>query len=143
MYRGECAKPFLLHSFEQLRFCFVEGSINGNIFDSDIGQFVTAGNTVANGKAVLSIRPESIEMGANGDQTNIAKTRVISHVYMGTHARYKVGVGDHELEIVTDPQAIRSYSDGDEVNVRFPPEYIWVLPSEEKLVDKEPEEELL
>ena len=120
---------------------FVDGSISENTFDSGIGQFVAAESTVPDGKAILSIRPESIEMGVNGDLNNVTKAVVISHVYVGTHTRYKVGVGDYEIEIVTEPQAIRSYHDGDEVNVRFPPERIWILPGEKKMTDQAPEEE--
>lgn len=108
---------------------FIPGTWENGRFDSPIGHFASPNGVVSSGQAVLSIRPESIEMGADEQADNVVKGQIISHVYMGTHTRYKVRVNDLELQAVTEPQAIRHFQTGNEVNIRFAPEHIWVLPS--------------
>ncbi len=106
---------------------FLAGKLENGRFQSDIGEFHAEKGVVEQGQAVLSIRPESIEMGVDAENDNVVEGRILSHVYMGTHTRYKVMVKDHEFQVVTDPQAIRKFNDGDAVNLRFGPEQIWVL----------------
>ena len=79
-------------------------------------------------RGVDPLGPETIQISRDDSGRNEFDGRVLSHVYMGTYARYKVAVGDYELEVVTDPEGARVYHDGDPVRLRFPPEKIWVLP---------------
>ena len=109
---------------------FLPGRLQDGSFDSAIGQFSVPQGVVDSGEALLSIRPESIEMGAPDGAANMAKGRITSHVYMGTHTRYKVMVQDQLFQIVADPQSIRNFKEGDEVNLRFAPEKVWALPKE-------------
>ena len=67
------------------------------------------------------------------------KGRVLSNVYAGTHSRYKVLVNEYEIQVVTEPQAIRRYANGDEVTLRFPPQRIWVIPKDAKESETQPE----
>ncbi|MCP5099213.1 MAG: ABC transporter ATP-binding protein [Chloroflexi bacterium] len=108
---------------------FLPGTLENGRFQSSAGQFAVTQGAVDQGKALLSIRPESIEMGADGNSDNIAAGRIISHVYMGTHTRFKVMVNEHPFQVVSDPQSVRDFHDGDEVNLRLAPEHIWALPS--------------
>jgi ABC-type Fe3+/spermidine/putrescine transport system ATPase subunit len=107
---------------------FVPGTMKDGRFESVLGQLAVKKGLVQAGAATLSIRPESIEMGVDENAGNIAKGRILSHVYMGTHTRFKVMVNDHLLQVVSEPQAVRQFHDGDEVNLRFAPEQVWILP---------------
>lgn len=107
---------------------FLPGTVENGRFASTIGQFAVKEGIVNSGSATLSIRPESIELGAGKDENNTVAGRILSHVYMGTHTRFKVMVNDQMLQVVAEPQAVHNFHDGDEVNVRFAPEQIWVLP---------------
>jgi ABC-type Fe3+/spermidine/putrescine transport system ATPase subunit len=107
---------------------FLPGKLTDGRFDSSIGQFAVPQGVVDSGDALLSIRPESIEMGVADDASNIAMGRITSHVYMGTHTRYKVKVKDEVFQVVADPQSIKNFKEGDEVNLRFAPEKVWALP---------------
>ncbi|MEL7233079.1 MAG: TOBE domain-containing protein, partial [Chloroflexota bacterium] len=62
------------------------------------------------------------------DSPNSARGRIQAHVYMGRYTRFKVALGDHLIEAVTDPGQVRHFEDGDEVHVQFEPDKIWVLP---------------
>lgn len=107
---------------------FLAGKLDGGRFESSIGQFSVPQGVINQGEALMSIRPESIELGADEDASNTAKGRITSHVYMGTHTRYKVMVDDQLFQVVADPQSIRNFKEGDEVNLRFAPEKVWALP---------------
>ena len=49
-------------------------------------------------------------------------------MYVGTHTRYKVSMGDIVLEVVTEPAAVRVHHDGDDVQLGFAVDKLWVLP---------------
>jgi ABC-type Fe3+/spermidine/putrescine transport system ATPase subunit len=110
---------------------FIPGTYGDGQIETAVGKFEAPHSGVDNGPSILSIRPETIEISQESTGHNEFEGRVISHVYVGTHARYKVAAGDHELEVVTDPEAARLYHDGDTVRLQFPSEKIWVLPPTE------------
>lgn len=107
---------------------FIPGKYGDGQIDTAVGKFQADRSAVQTGPAVLSIRPEAIEISRDDQGQNEIDGRILSHVYVGTHARYKVAVGAFELEVVTNPEAARVYGDGDAVRLRFPPKKIWVLP---------------
>lgn len=107
---------------------FLPGTLENGRFTSSIGQFALQQGAIDKGKAILSIRPESIDIGADENSSNIVNGKIISHVYMGTHSRYKVKVDEHQFQVVADPQSIRKFHDGDEVLLRFAPDKVWALP---------------
>ena len=41
--------------------------------------------------------------------------------------RFRVVIGEVEIEVITDPGQVKEFNDGDEVPVRFDPAKIWVL----------------
>ncbi len=95
-----------------------------------LGTFRAPRSTVTTGPAVLTIRPESIKFSATGQPpgANELGGQVLSHIYAGTHARYRIAAGDFHFDVITDAEAARIYRDGDPVRLRFPPEKIWLLP---------------
>ncbi len=107
---------------------FVPGQYHDGSVQTSIGCFRLASSAVPNGEAVMSIRPEAIDIGADGENT--VKGSLLSHVYVGTHTRLKVVVSDAHFELVADPSIARQFHDGDEIPLRFPPTKIWLLPPE-------------
>ncbi len=104
---------------------FVSGHYEDGSITTPIGRFRAPHSAVASGDAVLSIRPEALELGGNGQNT--VRGVVRSHVYVGRYARFRVNIGESEVEVITDPGQVKAFQDGDEVSVRFDPEKIWVI----------------
>ena len=48
-------------------------------------------------------------------------------MYVGRYARFRVALGEVEVEAVTDPGQVKLFNDGDEVAVTFDPTKIWVI----------------
>ena len=92
---------------------------------TDIGSFTAPNSAVGDGAAVLSIRPEAVELGAEG-QNSVGGT-VLSHVYAGCYARFQIRIGDVEIEAVTEPGQVKLFADGDNIPLKFDPDKIWVL----------------
>jgi ABC-type Fe3+/spermidine/putrescine transport system ATPase subunit len=109
---------------------FIPGTRQGDIVETAFGSFNASSGVANSGNVLISIRPESVEMHLDGVSENSLPAKVISHVYVGTHTRYKVAVGDLELEVVTEPEAVRKYRDGDDVQLKLPVDKIWVLPKD-------------
>ena len=92
---------------------------------TDIGSFTAPNSAVGDGAAMLSIRPEAVELGVGGDNS-VAGT-ILSHVYAGRYARFQVKIGDVEIEAITEPGQVKMFGDGDTVPVKFDPDKIRVL----------------
>jgi ABC-type Fe3+/spermidine/putrescine transport system ATPase subunit len=107
---------------------FIPGMYRAGQIETSIGCFNAAEANIAEGKAVLSIRPEAIVLGGDGE--NVVRGRLQSHVYVGTHTRCKIRIGDQLLEVVTEPDVARNLHDGEDIPLYFPPNKIWLLPSE-------------
>ncbi len=104
---------------------FIPGHYENGGITTSIGRFDAPHSAVASGDAVLSIRPEALEIGADG--ANSVNGVVQSHVYVGRYARFRIAVGDIEVEVITDPGQVREFNDGDPVVVKFDPTKIWVI----------------
>jgi ABC-type Fe3+/spermidine/putrescine transport system ATPase subunit len=107
------------------------GTYAGGLFTSALGAFHAPHAAIAEGAGSLTIRPEAIRMMRAGGETLAANQldgRVLSHLYKGTHARYKIAAGDAVLEVVTEPDAAQAHGEGDPVRLTFPPEKLWVMP---------------
>lgn len=104
---------------------FIPGEYDGGAIRTAVGRFRAPRSSVAHGDAVLSIRPESLDLGTGGN--NSVRGTVRSHVYVGRYARFRVAIGDTEIEVITDPGRVREFNDGDEVSVWFDPDKIWVV----------------
>ena len=104
---------------------FLPGVKTGDEVATEVGSFNAPHGVAGDGPAVLSIRPESVELDGHG--YNSARGVIRSHVYMGRFSRFRISLGDYEVEAVTEPGRVKDFSDGDEVMVRFDPDKIWVL----------------
>jgi hypothetical protein len=52
-------------------------------------------------------------------------------VYVGTHARFKVGADGWQFEVVTEAASVERFRDGQTVPLALPRDKIWLVPSEE------------
>ena len=104
---------------------FIPGHYEGGEITTSIGRFQAPRSAVDDGDAVLSIRPEAVTLGADGG--NSVMGRIRSHVYVGRYARFRVALGDIEVEAITDPGQVKLFNDGDEVPVMFDSTKIWVI----------------
>lgn len=107
---------------------FIPGSYDDGEMNSACGSFRAPRSGVGAGAATLSIRPESIQIGGQGH--NDVQGVVLSHVYVGRYARFRIQLGDYLIEAITEPGQVKQYQDGAEVTLHFPPEKIWILPQE-------------
>ena len=104
---------------------FIPGQYQNGVITTTIGEFSAPHSLVPDGEAVLSIRPEGVELGVGGE--NSAEGTVLSHVYAGRYARFQVRIGEVEIEAVTEPGQVKLFADGDSIPVKFDPEKIWIL----------------
>ena len=104
---------------------FIPGRYENGSMTTEIGRFRAPHSAVAGGDAVLSIRPEALALGGRGRNTVNGVVR--SHVYVGRYARFRVAIGETDVEVITDPGQVREFDDGDEVTVKFDPTKIWVI----------------
>ncbi len=107
------------------------GTYAGGLFTSARGAFHAPRAAITEGPGSLTIRPEAIRLGRASAETRAANQMdgyVLSHIYKGTHARYKIAAGDLVLEVVTEPEATQLHGDGDTVRLTLPPEKLWVMP---------------
>ena len=103
---------------------FIPGRYENGSITTGIGRFRAPHSAVGGGDAVLSIRPEAIDLGAIG--RNSVNGVVQSHVYVGRYARFRVTIGEVDIEAITDPEQVKEFNDGDEVTGKFDPNKIWV-----------------
>jgi len=104
---------------------FLPGIKEGPIVQTAIGPLEVASSDQANGHVLLTIRPEAIEIGANGHNTLMAQVRAYS--YRGLVARCQAGVKGMELQVVAPP--FRPYHVGEQITLHLPRDRISLLPS--------------
>ena len=80
------------------------------------------------GRAILTIRPEQIRLNA-GTAANTVKGRIRERIYVGTYTRYKIMLGEHEIEAIRSADLPGAIKVGDEVDVHFPADRIWIVPA--------------
>jgi ABC-type Fe3+/spermidine/putrescine transport system ATPase subunit len=99
----------------------IPGSVEGGRFVGEPGTFRLA-NPAPPGPAVLVIRQESVELG-KGENSFIAS--VEDTRYMGSHQQVRLLAGG--LTVVMTAPSHRVYQAGQTLQVRFPPNRIWVI----------------
>jgi ABC-type Fe3+/spermidine/putrescine transport system ATPase subunit len=108
---------------------FVDGIKANNKVETEIGIFDVRPMELPDGPVTITIRPENLALGEEG--SNHFQAYIRSHVYVGTHARFKIVAGDHEFEAVGDASSVHRFKNGDTVPLCFPKEKLWVVPREE------------
>ena len=81
---------------------------------------------IADGPVAVTVRPENLRLGEGGE--NAIQACIHSHIYVGTHTRFKVEAADLRLEVVADAASVERFQDGDDVPLKFPREKIWLMP---------------
>ncbi|MGB7341055.1 MAG: ABC transporter ATP-binding protein [Phototrophicaceae bacterium] len=109
---------------------FIPCTRNGDTITSDIGTFnfdAQNADQAPSGNVLLTIRPEQIQI--NSDHTDNCATGVVrSRIYVGTYTRYKITIGEHEVEVVRSADMFDAVDEGQTVKVHFPAGRIWVVP---------------
>lgn len=109
---------------------FIPAMCDGNRVTTPVGDLAFAAQgreSAPSGDVILTIRPEQVVLNG-GDTPNTVVGRLKSHIYVGTYTRYKVQVGEYEIEATRPGDFGQGLNDGDEVRVRFPEDRIWVVP---------------
>jgi len=90
------------------------------------GGSVDAPDGIPDGEVLLTIRPEAVEIGRNGQNNLSASVR--GYEYQGTNARCSVAVDGINLQILTQP--FQSYRKDETITVHLPRERLCILPPE-------------
>jgi ABC-type Fe3+/spermidine/putrescine transport system ATPase subunit len=109
-------------------FNFVDGVKHGNVIETELGSFHVNKQDIPDGPVVMTVRPENLELGQSGE--NSVQAEIVSHVYAGTHTRYRVRAGNFHLEVVASASSFKEFRDGDMLPLKFPKGCIWLLPED-------------
>jgi putative spermidine/putrescine transport system ATP-binding protein len=107
----------------------IHGIKRGNEVETSLGVLKTNPQAINDGSVVLTIRPENLVLTQEKVE-NCVQAKIINHVYVGTHTRFKVGVSDLFFEVVADASFMKKYKDGELLYLNFPKEKIWLVPDE-------------
>ena len=108
---------------------FIPASWTGAIAETSVGSFrvdLPGGVHVPEGPVMLTIRPEHIRLGLPGGQ-NSCSGRMRECIYVGTHTRCKLVLGDIEIESTSGTDSAVAMGEGGEIGVHLPPDRIWLL----------------
>jgi len=106
----------------------IKATIQGRSAETQFGRLEIDRGMVDSGPAVLTIRPETIELGKNA--ANLFEARVISKVYMGTQVRVHFDVKGIEIEGLFPKETMSEFQEGRMLNISFPAKRIWAIPNE-------------
>jgi putative spermidine/putrescine transport system ATP-binding protein len=107
---------------------FLEGEKQGESVETALGTFHVNAREIADGPVVITARPENLRLGEDGE--NAIQARIRSHVYVGTHTRFKAEAGQSEFEIVAEASSVERFRDGEVLPLKFPADRIWLVPPE-------------
>lgn len=112
---------------------FVPGLKWGSRVETALGVFHGAGfGHIPDGPVTLTIRPEHLQLTANGHKENSAYATVQNCFYLGTNARFKLqatcpsGQTTVGPEAVTPTAQLEQFGAGQRVTLYFPPDKIWL-----------------
>lgn len=104
-----------------------QGTKKGQQVKTDLGLLEVAETGWPDGRVLLTIRPEAIQLGANG--YNNLQANVRSYSYRGSVASCEADVNGVELEVAAPPY--HRYRVGETVTLHIPRERISLLPFRE------------
>jgi iron(III) transport system ATP-binding protein len=76
----------------------------------------------------IAVRPENVQLGANGSTANRFTARVLAQRYQGVQTIYELGVLGGELEALELGTSAR-YPVGSDVDIVLPPALCWAYPA--------------
>ena len=103
---------------------FIRGTKIGQIVKTEIGVVETAVCDIGDGPVLLTIRPESIEIGANGH--NNFTVQLHTHSYHGTASHCQFTLNGVQINATTPPHC--SIKPGNTAVIHLPRERICLLP---------------
>jgi len=109
---------------------FLPAAWTGEVAETPMATFrvdLPDGVRVPPGPVTLTIRPEHIQLGVAG-KPNTCAGRMRECIYVGTHTRCKIELGEYEIEATSGTDSPVALGEGGEVRVHFPPERLWLLP---------------
>lgn len=104
---------------------FVPARWDGQVAESVFGRIPVRDCDLPPGPATLTVRPERLRLGADG-----VPGTVTERVFMGTHVRLTVRVGDAMLQAVSSAPAYAELAVGDRVGVSVAVDDVWLLSAE-------------
>jgi ABC-type Fe3+/spermidine/putrescine transport system ATPase subunit len=104
---------------------FIAGIKQGQVVKTEMGDVEVLDTAVADGPVTLTIRPEAIEIGANGH--NNFPAQVQASYFSGQTCQCDVHIKGTHLQIMTHP--FSAYQPGEEIILHFPRERICLLPN--------------
>jgi ABC-type Fe3+/spermidine/putrescine transport system ATPase subunit len=108
---------------------FIPATRSGQRLQTALGDFAITTQGVERtpeGAVKLTVRPEQVILNPP-DARNCVAGRIRSRIYVGTYTRYKILLGDHEIEAIRSGDTGADLNEGDEVRVGFPEDRIWVV----------------
>jgi ABC-type Fe3+/spermidine/putrescine transport system ATPase subunit len=108
---------------------FVPGVKQAGQVETALGNLNVNPQALEDGPVVVTIRPENLRLGSDGE--NAVPARILSHIYVGTHTRFRVQSGDREFEIVADAASVERFNDGEVLPLQLPRDRIWLVPPED------------
>jgi len=105
---------------------YISGEKKGASVKTAMGTFsIREDIDVPDGRVTMIIRPESIEMGKNGE--NSFDTKIFRRIYMGTYIRYRIDMDSHHWDVVGDPHYNKNYDEQKTASFTLPKDKIWLL----------------
>ena len=111
---------------------FLPATWSGEVAQTPTASFrvdLPDGVHVPPGPITLTLRPEHIQLVAE-DKANTCPGVMYECIYMGTHTRCKIKLGMVEIEATSGTDTPIAIGEGGEVRVYFPPDRLWLVPSE-------------
>ena len=105
---------------------FLPGVKEGRFVQTDVGRLQIGASDLPDGRVTVSIRPEAIELGANGCNTLTAI--VTNYSYHGQVAHCRAGISGTELKVIVPP--FQPYRPDDRLVFHVPQDRICLLPYE-------------
>jgi ABC-type Fe3+/spermidine/putrescine transport system ATPase subunit len=107
---------------------FLEGVKQGDRVETPLGTLHIDTQHIADGPVIVTVRPENLGLREGGE--NAIQVRIRSHVYVGTHTRFKVEADGWRFEVVAEAASVQQFRDGETLPLKFPREKIWLVPAE-------------
>jgi len=108
---------------------FIPAKRIGDLVETPIGDFLLDPGESApmpEAPTKLTIRPEHIQLGVTR-KPNTVPGRLRSCIFMGTHTRCRIVIGDYEIEALKGTDSSVELCEGKDISVHFPPNYIWLF----------------
>jgi ABC-type Fe3+/spermidine/putrescine transport system ATPase subunit len=106
---------------------FLSGRVSGGTFQSALGPLHLT-DAASDGPALLTFRPDAVNLGGNGENTVIAT--VTSCMFLGTQTRLTLRVGDQPIEALVRPADARNLTEGQKIPISLPRQSLWLVPLE-------------